>query len=52
MKLANRSGARYALLIGDDELAAGNITVRDLRGDAPQTPVPLDAVAAFLNARP
>ena len=52
MKLANRSGARHALLIGDDELAAGNVTVRDLRGDAPQTPVPLDSVAAFLNAQP
>ena len=49
MKLANRSGARFALLIGDDELADDTVTVRDLRGDAPQTPVPLAAVADHLT---
>ena len=32
MKLADRSGARFALLIGEDELASGVVTVRDLRG--------------------
>ena len=30
MKEASRSGARYAVIIGDDELAAGEATVRDL----------------------
>jgi histidyl-tRNA synthetase len=31
MKAADRSGARFALLIGPDELAAGEVTIRDLR---------------------
>jgi histidyl-tRNA synthetase len=31
MKVADKSGARFALLIGPQELAAGEITIRDLR---------------------
>lgn len=31
MKVADRSGARLAVLIGPDELAAGAVTIRDLR---------------------
>lgn len=31
MKQADRSGARYAVIVGDDERAAGTYTVRDLR---------------------
>ena len=37
MKQADRSGAALAVIIGEDELAAGTATVRDLRGDAGQT---------------
>ena len=37
MKGADRSGAALAVIIGDDELAAGTATVRDLRGEAGQT---------------
>ena len=33
MKVADRSGARVALLIGPQEQAAGEITMRDLRSD-------------------
>lgn len=40
MKAADRSGARYALLIGDDELAGGAVTVRSLQRDEPQRSVP------------
>ncbi len=32
MKAADRSGARWALLVGSDELADGTVTLRDLRG--------------------
>jgi histidyl-tRNA synthetase len=32
MKAAGRSGARFALIVGDDERARGVVTVRDLRG--------------------
>jgi histidyl-tRNA synthetase len=31
MKAADRSGARFALLVGPEELAAGEVTIRDLR---------------------
>jgi histidyl-tRNA synthetase len=36
MKAADRSGARFALLVGEDEAAIDSVTVRDLRGDAEQ----------------
>ncbi len=42
MKVADRSGARLAAIIGEDEVAAGEVTIRDLRGDAGQRRVPLD----------
>ena len=32
MKMADRSGARVAVIIGDEEVSAGTVTVRDLRG--------------------
>jgi histidyl-tRNA synthetase len=32
MKAADRSGARYAVLVGPDELAAGEVALRALRG--------------------
>lgn len=31
MKQANRLGAHFAVIIGDEELAAGEVTIRDLR---------------------
>lgn len=31
MRLADRSGARYALILGEEELAQGTITLRDLQ---------------------
>jgi len=45
MKLADRSGAPFAVIIGEDELASGEITLRDLRGDAGQRRIPLGALA-------
>ncbi len=44
MKVADRSGARLAAIIGEDEVAAGEVTLRDLRGDAGQRRVRLDAL--------
>jgi histidyl-tRNA synthetase len=45
MKSADRSQARYAVIVGDDEAAAGEVTLRPLRGDSdgerpPQRRVP------------
>jgi histidyl-tRNA synthetase len=51
MKRADRSGARLALILGDDELARGVIAVKELRGDGAQHEVPLDAVAVALGRR-
>jgi histidyl-tRNA synthetase len=44
MKAADRSGARFAVLVGSDEQEAGEVTVRDLRTDAAQRRVPLDGL--------
>lgn len=50
LKQANRLGAAFAVIIGDDELARRAATVRDLQsGD--QTELPLAALAAALSAR-
>lgn len=50
MKAADASGARWVLLLGDRELAVGEVTVRDMVSGA-QESVPLAAVAAVLAAR-
>ena len=36
MKKADASGARHAVIIGDDEAAAGEVTVKPLRGEGEQ----------------
>jgi len=50
MKRADVSGARFAVLIGDDEVAAGTATIKPLRGGAEQFTVPLAVLAATLSA--
>lgn len=40
MKAADRSGAAWAVIIGEDELAAESVTIRDLRGETGQVQVP------------
>ncbi len=42
MKVADRSGARFAVIVGEDEVAAGEVTLRDLRGTAQQRRVAVD----------
>ena len=37
MKSADRAGVRYALILGDDEVAKDTVTVRDLRDSTQQT---------------
>ncbi|WP_240529941.1 histidine--tRNA ligase [Novosphingobium sp. PC22D] len=49
MSRANDSGARFALIVGDDELAAGEAMVKDLAtGD--QERLPLHAIPARIGA--
>jgi histidyl-tRNA synthetase len=51
MKAADRSGAAVAVIVGQDERAAGEVTLRDLRGDTDQERVPRDAVIDHLRKR-
>ena len=49
MKKADASGARHAVIIGDDEAAAGEVTVKPLRESGEQVRLPLAAgVRMFL----
>ena len=45
MKKADRSGARLALILGEDEMLAGNIAIKDLRGTGEQQHVKQDELA-------
>ncbi|SES67269.1 histidine--tRNA ligase [Thalassotalea agarivorans] len=49
MKKADRSGAQIALILGEDELANQQITVKYLRGQHEQQTVALSDVAALLE---
>jgi histidyl-tRNA synthetase len=51
MKRADRSGARYAVILGDDEVARGIAAVKPLREDAGQAEVPLADLGAELARR-
>lgn len=53
MKVADKSGARLALLIGPQEMASNQITIRDLRNSelSPQSSVPRQDVIAEVRSR-
>jgi histidyl-tRNA synthetase len=51
MKVADRSGAAIALIVGSDELAAAEVTVRDLRGDSGQARVPRSDLLDHVHKR-
>lgn len=50
MKAADRAGARFALVIGEDELAKSIVQVKDLH-EGEQTAVPLDQVVQEVRGR-
>ena len=49
MKAADRSGARWAVIVGGDELAAGTILVRPLREAGDQTSIPRNELTPFIQ---
>ena len=49
MKRADRSGAAYALIVGEDELQTGVVTVKPLRSDEPQQQLTWSATAGYLK---
>jgi histidyl-tRNA synthetase len=51
LRAADRDGVRLALLLGDDELATGRVTVREMQGDAPQETIPQEGLAGALAER-
>ncbi|MQS37030.1 histidine--tRNA ligase [Streptomyces katsurahamanus] len=50
MKVANRSGARYAIVAGERDLAEGIVQLKDMESGE-QSPVPLSAVVTEIEAR-
>jgi histidyl-tRNA synthetase len=48
-KRADKSGARYALILGDDELARGVVAVKDLRREAAQEECTFDRISERLG---
>jgi histidyl-tRNA synthetase len=52
MKLANRSAARFALIIGDDELAAGTVVVKPMHGDGEQVAIARSDISSHLASHP
>ena len=51
MKVADRSKAPIALIIGEDEVANNVVTVRDMVGDAGQTQIARSDLLAELLGR-
>lgn len=49
-KRADRSGARWCVILGEDEFARGQAAIKDLRGSAEQTTVALDQLPQRLQA--
>ncbi len=52
MKLANRSGARFALIVGDDELAAGTVVVKAMHGESEQFAIARSEISNYLASHP
>jgi len=48
-KKADRSQARYAVVLGDEELARGVAGIKPLRGEGEQQEIALDELAGFLQ---
>ena len=49
LRRADQSGARHAVLIGDDEVRSGTLTVKALREDRPQQSMTLDELVEMLT---
>ena len=48
MKKADRSGAKVALIMGEDELAQGQIQIKPLQGQGVQQSISLDQVSVYV----
>ena len=50
-KKADRSGARYALILGEDEVANGQVGIKPLRGDGEQAMIAQSDAAGYLAGK-
>nr|BAL52847.1 histidyl-tRNA synthetase [uncultured Gammaproteobacteria bacterium] len=48
-KRADRSGAQYALILGEDEVTKGYVSIKALRDSQPQRALSRDELVVFLN---
>ncbi|MGW8248425.1 MAG: histidine--tRNA ligase [Acidiferrobacterales bacterium] len=48
MKKADKSGAKFTLLLGDEEIANGTVTVKDMSGESSQVSLPITDVAEMI----
>jgi histidyl-tRNA synthetase len=48
MKRADKSGASFAVILGEDEMKEGVAQVKSLRVENQQSKMPLDELAQFL----
>ena len=46
---ADRSGAHWAMIVGEDEIAENRVSLKWLRADRPQVNAPMDEVAAMIR---
>jgi histidyl-tRNA synthetase len=56
MKQANASGAAYAVIVGEEELANSTVSVKDLQGEgldiaSKQTLIPRETLVEFLRSQ-
>jgi histidyl-tRNA synthetase len=51
MKKADASGARFAVIVGDDEAAANAVSVKPLREDAQQVRVSVDEAVRLIKGK-
>jgi histidyl-tRNA synthetase len=49
MKKADKSGALVALILGDDEIANQQITIKDLRGEAGQQQININELSSYVS---
>ena len=49
MKRADKSGAEFAIILGDNELAEGNVSLKPLRSNEAQSQIALDTLKDHLN---
>jgi len=49
LKRADKSGAAYAVILGEEEVARGEVGLKPLRSEEDQISVPLDNLAATIG---